>query len=104
LAARDEFEVIGDGGQLPVVAVALKPGFDRFNVFDISDALRKRGWQVPAYTFPQNLENTAVLRIVVRNGFGRDLADNLLSDLAAELDQLHRVGHPPIGQYDGFHH
>ena len=26
-------------------------------------------WQVPAYSFPKNLEDMSVLRIVVRNGF-----------------------------------
>ena len=27
---------------------------DNFTVFDVSNALRERGWQVPAYTFPEN--------------------------------------------------
>ena len=27
---------------------------DNFTVFDVSSALRERGWQVPAYTFPTN--------------------------------------------------
>jgi glutamate decarboxylase len=106
LGAIDEFEIIGDGSQLPVLAVSLKPNVDNFTVFDISDALRKRGWQVPAYTFPKDLEDTAVLRIVVRNGFGRDLADNLLADLRAEMVLLRRYTHalPQSGHHDGFHH
>jgi glutamate decarboxylase len=106
LADIDEFEIIGDGSQLPVLAVMVKADVKNFTVFDISDALRKRGWQVPAYTFPKNLEATAVLRIVVRNGFGRDLADNLLADLRSELAQLRRRTQPLSGaeHHDGFHH
>jgi glutamate decarboxylase len=37
-----------------------------------------QGWQVPAYTMPEGAEDVAVLRIVVREGFSRDLADELL--------------------------
>ena len=44
----------------------------------MSERLRQRGWLVPAYTFPENMQDTAVLRIVVRNGFSVDLADLLL--------------------------
>ena len=44
-----------------------------------------RGWQVPAYTFPENLTDMAVMRIVVRNGFSMDLANLLLDDLRLHL-------------------
>ena len=40
--------------------------------------LREQGWLVPAYTFPANLQDVAVLRVVVRNGFSDDMADILL--------------------------
>ena len=54
--------------------------------------LRDRGWLVPAYTFPENRQDLAALRVVVRNGFSRDLADLLVADLqrhiAAYFDQL----------------
>lgn len=98
--------VLADGSELPVVVVELDPGVDGFTVFDLSDGLRKRGWQVPAYTFPAHLESTAVLRVVVRNGFGRDLADMFLADLAAELAQLGRLTSPLPQHPDrtGFHH
>ena len=36
--------------------------------------LRERGWQVPAYTFPENRTDLAALRVVVRNGFGHEIA------------------------------
>jgi glutamate decarboxylase len=75
-------------------------------VFDVSDGLRKRGWQVPAYSFPANLEDTTVLRVVVRNGMSRDLADLLIGDLRREVSQLDKLSsrlpqHPDRAH---FHH
>jgi glutamate decarboxylase len=61
---------------------------DKYSVFDISERLRMRGWQVPAYTFPDNLTDMAVMRIVVRNGFSMDLANLLLNDLKTHLNVL----------------
>jgi glutamate decarboxylase len=52
-----------------------------YSVFDLSDKLREQGWQVPAYTMPPKVDDLAVLRIVVREGFSRDLAEMLLTDL-----------------------
>ena len=57
-------------------------------MFDVSEGLRLTGWQVPAYTLAPNLQDTTVLRIVVRNGFGKDLAQLL-------TDDLRRVVEPP---------
>ena len=59
-----------------------------YSVFDVSERLRMRGWQVPAYTFPENLTDTAVMRIVVRNGFSMDLANLLLDDLRLQVRVL----------------
>jgi len=57
-------------------------------VFALSVRQRMRGWQVPAYTFPENLTDMAVMRIVVRNGFSMDLASLLLDDLRLHLRVL----------------
>ena len=54
-------------------------------VFDLSNALRARGWQLPAYTFPKNRTDLAALRVVVRRGVTHDLADLLISDIKREL-------------------
>ena len=47
-----------------------------YTVFDVSDRLRAKGWQVPAYTMPDDATDVAVLRVVVREGFSFDLADD----------------------------
>ena len=66
-----------------------------YSVFDLSERLRQRGWQVPAYTFPEAMTDTAVMRIVVRNGFSMDLANLLLEDLRRHVQVL---GHHPQTQ------
>ena len=75
-------------------------------MFDVSRRLRERGWLVPAYTFPANREDLAVLRVVVRNGFSHDLADLLIEDLANLLPWLQKQSGPMLGPEDApsFHH
>ena len=46
------FELLTDGSDLPVFAFKLREEVTGYSVFDLSDRLRMRGWQVPAYTFP----------------------------------------------------
>jgi glutamate decarboxylase len=82
------FELLSDGSDLPVFAFKLRDDITGYSVFDISERLRMRGWQVPAYTFPDNLTDMAVMRIVIRNGFSMDLASLLLDDLRKHLDIL----------------
>jgi glutamate decarboxylase len=110
IAALGPFDLLSDGSDLPVLAFKLTdPDAVGYTVFDVSERLRLRGWLVPAYTFPGNMQDTAVLRIVVRNGFSRDLADLLLSDLQAQVQALSSSeGKPvpllPAGQRSGFAH
>ena len=105
IASLGPFELLTRGDQLPVFAFTTRPdaGFD---VFDVSRRLRERGWLVPAYTFPENRTDLAVLRIVVRNGFTHDLADLLLADLARVLPELEQLGGRPKdpAQATAFHH
>ena len=42
-----------------------------FTLYDLSDRLRARGWQVPAYSMPPNREDLVVQRILVRHGVSR---------------------------------
>jgi glutamate decarboxylase len=88
IAAMGPFELLSDGTELPVLAFRLRDDTAGYTVFDLSERLRQRGWLVPAYTFPANMQDTAVLRIVVRNGFSADLAQSLLSDLRTQADVL----------------
>ncbi|HTZ28067.1 MAG TPA: pyridoxal-dependent decarboxylase, partial [Streptosporangiaceae bacterium] len=95
IAAIGPFELLTDGSDLPVFAFKLRdPAGSGYTVFDVSERLRQRGWLVPAYTFPEDLQDTAVLRIVIRNGFSRDLAELLLNDLRVQVQLLESQPHP----------
>ncbi|MGN5381177.1 glutamate decarboxylase [Streptomyces lasalocidi] len=83
------YELITDGSELPAFAFRLAPGTPEFTVFDVSHAMRARGWHLPAYTFPEPCQDVSVLRLVVRTGFTTELARLFLSDLAQVTRQLH---------------
>jgi glutamate decarboxylase len=97
IAAMDAFEVISDGTAIPVLAFTVADG-EPFTVFHVSEQLRLSGWQVPAYTMPDDATDVAVLRIVVREGFSRDLADSLLDELRAAVEHLRSA--PPSKPVD----
>jgi glutamate decarboxylase len=100
--ALGPFETL-PGYAIPVFAFRLKDGVKGYTVFDVSRELRARGWQVPAYTMPDNISDLAVLRIVVRNGVSRHLADLLLADLGRAVEELEQ--HGGSERVDaGFHH
>jgi glutamate decarboxylase len=100
------FELITRGDELPVFAFKLKDDIQHFSVFDVSNAMRSRGWQVPAYTFPANRTDLAALRVVVRRGFTHDLAGLLLDDLRRELEVLVKQDKPvrTADTATSFHH
>jgi glutamate decarboxylase len=97
IAKMGPFELLTEGRDLPVFAFKLRDDAAGYSVFDVSERLRMRGWQVPAYTFPADLTDTAVMRIVVRNGFSMDLANLLLADLRKHVKVLehHPQTQPP---------
>lgn len=94
LANMGPFELITDGSDLPVFAFKTRDDVDEFSVFDLSARLRERGWLVPAYTFPENRQDLAVMRIVVRNGLSYDLATLLLEDVERHVDDLTKGRRP----------
>ncbi|MGB5810327.1 MAG: glutamate decarboxylase [Polyangiales bacterium] len=81
------FRLLTRGDTIPTFAFTLNEDVP-YTVFDVSDQLRVYGWQVPAYTMPPNVEDLAVLRIVVREGMSRDLADMLLANLREVIGKL----------------
>jgi glutamate decarboxylase len=91
IANLGPFQLITDGSELPVFAFELKDTSGYWSVFDLSKVLRQGGWLLPAYTFPANREDVAALRIVVKKGFTRDLADLLVADFRRSLNFLDRL-------------
>ncbi len=104
IAELDAFALVSRGAELPVLAFRARDP-ERLSVFAVSEALRAHGWIVPAYHMPEGLAEMAVLRVVVRNGFSRDLAELLLADLRAVAARLE--GERPRRsdqERTGFHH
>ncbi|MEM8603666.1 MAG: glutamate decarboxylase [Cyanobacteria bacterium P01_H01_bin.121] len=105
------FDVIYGGDMasgIPALCWKLKsdtnPGF---NLYELADRLRNRGWQVPAYSLPANCQDIVIQRILVRHGVSRDLCSLLLDDFKRALDYC--LTHPfqsPLTHQEasGFHH
>lgn len=96
IAKMGPFELLTRGDELPVFTFKLKSNIKHFSLFDLSDRLRQRGWQVPAYMLPANLEKTTVMRIVVKENFSHDMADMLLEDIQRHLAWFdkHQIDRP----------
>ena len=56
--------------------------------YDLSERLRLRGWQVPAFTLGGEATDIVVMRIMCRRGFEMDFAELLLEDYKA-LSLIH---------------
>ena len=93
LEATGHVRMLSKLGHLPVVTFGLKKP-EGFTVFDLSARLRQRGWIVPAYTMAPDAEDLAVLRVVVREGFSRDMADMLLDDLFRAVKDFRKDAPP----------
>ncbi len=104
------FELFFDGSSkkgIPAVSWVIKEGEDPgYTLFDLSDRLRVRGWQVAAYTMLPNIADVVVMRVLVRHGFSRDMADLLLEDTKRAIEFLQRHGGPKLspGEGTGFTH
>ena len=66
----------------------------KWTLFDLQDKLMQRGWMVPAYTMPKDIEDVVVMRIVVRQGMSRDMADMLIGDIKDAVEELEKLEHP----------
>lgn len=111
LSRLGPFEVLFGGEMdagIPAVCWKLREDSGvEFNLYDLADRLRSRGWQVPAYALPANRQDLVIQRVLVRHGVSRDLASLLLDDLKWAVDHLAR--HPQVAplsaqEASGFHH
>jgi len=81
------FEIIYDGqGALPGACWTLKKDANvGFTLYDLSDRMRSRGWQIASYSMPADREDLVVQRVLIRHGFSRDMADLLIADFERAL-------------------
>ncbi|MGZ6708937.1 MAG: pyridoxal-dependent decarboxylase, partial [Solirubrobacteraceae bacterium] len=104
IGAIDAFELVSDGSGIPVFAFRMADGIEDYSVFDVSEILRVKGWLVPAYTMPPDIEDLGVLRVVVRNGFSHDLGRMLLDDLRWAVGRLEAGPAGRVEHRAAFHH
>ena len=81
----------------PLFVWYMDPEYDKtakWTLFDLQDKLMQKGWMVPAYTMPKNIEDMVVMRIVVRQGMSRDMADMLIQDITDAVAELEKLTHP----------
>lgn len=89
------FEFLSDENPNPLFVWKLKEDPNRkWTLYDLSDALHVEGWQVPAYTMPKAMEDIVIMRVVVRQGIGKDLADLLMEDIHRSIQILDRLEEP----------
>lgn len=99
------FKMVYDGhGGLPAVAYTLTDGDHGFTLYDLSERVRMRGWQIASYPLPSNRQEIVVQRILIRHGVSRDLVHLLLEDMHRAIDHLSNNPVPNSTAKPGFHH
>ena len=87
------FEMLYDGSDgLPGLSYTLKPGDWGFSLYDLSERVRMRGWQIASYPLPAHRDGTVIQRIMIRHGVSHDMASLLVTDIQRSLD--HFKAHP----------
>lgn len=81
------FDFLSKDVGVPLVAFSLKDR-SQHDEYEVSDALRRYGWIVPAYTMAPDAQEVTLLRVVVREDFSRQLADRLIVDMKKALEYL----------------
>ncbi len=66
----------------------------KWTLYDLQDKLKQYGWMVPAYTLPATLEDIVVMRVVIKQGFTRDMADMMLNDMRTAVAELDKLEYP----------
>lgn len=86
------FEIYNNGENLPIVCYKLKEDAKvDWTLYDLADRLLMKGWQVPAYPLPADLQDTIIQRIVCRADLSHNLAELYLRDLKAAIEDLNNA-------------
>ena len=86
------FEIYNDGSNLPIVCFKLKEDANvEWTLYDLADRLLMKGWQVPAYPLPENLQDVIIQRIVCRADLGHNMAEQLMQDIKEGIEALNKA-------------
>ncbi len=89
IKAMDDFEIFYGADEqkgIPAVSWTLNDSVKHYSLYDLSDRMRMRGWQVSAYSMLPDIQDTVVMRVVLRHGFSNDMAALFLDDIGRCLD------------------
>lgn len=81
------FHIHNDGNNIPIVCWSLKE-VQRWDLYDLSELLKRNGWQVPAYPLPSNFKNVIIMRVVIKADFSMDQMSLFLGDIKNALEIL----------------
>lgn len=86
------FKMFNTGENLPIVCFTLKEDANvEWSLYDLSDRLQMRGWQVPSYPFPKDMQGTIVQRFVCRADMGQNMANAFAKDFNAAIKELNHA-------------
>ncbi|MDP4120416.1 MAG: glutamate decarboxylase [Bacillota bacterium] len=89
LKEMDIFEIYNDAQTIPIVCYKLKhPEKHKWTLYELADRIAMKGWQIPAYTLPQNLNDVLIQRLVIRADFSHALAESLMQDMKNAIEYL----------------
>ena len=86
------FQIYNNGENLPIVCYKLRDDVNvDWTLYDLADRLLMKGWQVPAYPLPADLQDTIIQRVVCRADLSHNLAELYLRDLKAAIEDLNNA-------------
>jgi len=83
------FELYNDGSNIPIVCYTLRENATiPWDLYDLSDHLLMKGWQVPAYPLPKEMSDVIIHRFVCRADLTIDMAKELMEDFKQSIVEL----------------
>ena len=97
IATMPEFVNYSEEIPNPIVVWRMKPEVQasaKWTLYDLQDKLQIKGWMVPAYAMPVNIEKMVVMRVLCKQGFSRDMCDQLINDIRSAVEELNALEYP----------
>ena len=102
------FEIYNDGSNIPIVCYTLKEDAQvKWTLYDLADRLLMKGWQVPAYPLPKDMDNVIIQRFVCRADLTMPMAEEMVEDFKEAIKELATatvLGHDSGEKVHGFTH
>lgn len=89
VAETGYFTMYNSAEQLPIVCYTLKENEKvAWTLYDLADRLQMKGWQVPAYPLPDNVNEIVVQRMVCRADLGKNRCLEFIADFNQSIKEL----------------